>query len=193
MQKTSYYIINGITIYRIAAAPVLALLIIYGNKDVFKWMLAISFFTDAIDGFLARRFKVSSLLGAKLDSIGDDLTVAAGVVGMIVFNPAFFKEQLPVLIGLLLLFIIEVGLAFYRYGKMTTFHTYGAKIAAVAQGSFLILLFFTPEPLTILFYIAAFITAAELIEEILIVLVLPRWKANVKGLFWVLKKRRPNL
>ena len=56
MQKTSYYIINGITIYRIAAAPVLALLIIYGNKDVFKWMLAISFFTDAIDGFLARRF-----------------------------------------------------------------------------------------------------------------------------------------
>ena len=109
-----------------------------------------------------------------------------------VFNPDFFKEQLPVFIGLLLLFITQVSLAFFRYGKMTTFHTYGAKIAAVAQGSFLILLFFTPEPLTILFYIAAFITAAELIEEILIVLVLPRWEANVKGLFWVLK-RRPNL
>lgn len=189
MHKQSYYIINGITIYRIVAAPLLAFLIIYGHKDVFKWMLAASFFTDAIDGFLARRYKVTSLLGAKLDSIGDDLTVAAGVAAMIVFYPDFFKSQLPVFFGLLLLFLTQVISAFARYGKMTTFHTYGAKVAALAQGVFLILLFFITEPSRTLFYIATAITAAELVEEIVIVLVLPRWRANVKGLYWVLKKR----
>jgi phosphatidylglycerophosphate synthase len=157
MHKQSYYIINGITIYRIIAAPFLVLLIIFHQVHIFKWLLAVSFFTDAIDGYLARRYKVTSILGARLDSIGDDLTVAAGITGMIVFNPDFFQSQLPVLLVLLGLFAIQIVLAFIRYRKMTTFHTYGAKLAAVAQGIFLILFFFTPQPITPLFYIAAII------------------------------------
>jgi phosphatidylglycerophosphate synthase len=188
MQKQSYHIINGITVYRIIAAPFLVLLIIYDQVDIFKWLLALSFFTDAIDGYLARRYKVTSILGAKLDSIGDDLTVAAAMGGMIVFNPDFFLSQSPVFIGLLCLFAIQTVMAFIRYGKLTNFHTYGAKLAAVSQGVFLILFFFTSQPDMPLFYIAAIITGIELLEEIIIVLVLPQWKTNVKGLYWVIKE-----
>lgn len=55
MKKTCYYIINGITLYRLLAAPVLVLLILTHQVNVFKWLLAVSFFTDLIDGWLARR------------------------------------------------------------------------------------------------------------------------------------------
>jgi CDP-diacylglycerol--glycerol-3-phosphate 3-phosphatidyltransferase len=41
-----------------------------------------------------------------------------------------------------------------------------------------------------LFYVAVAITALELVEEIILVIMLPEWKTNVKGLFWVLKSKR---
>ncbi|MFZ1306482.1 MAG: CDP-alcohol phosphatidyltransferase family protein, partial [Ferruginibacter sp.] len=57
--KRAWYIINGITVYRIIAAPFLLILLFTGKVDIFKWLLALSFFTDLIDGFLARKFKVT--------------------------------------------------------------------------------------------------------------------------------------
>ena len=169
-------------------APVLVYFIIRGNPGLFKWFLAISFFTDVIDGYLARKHKVTSILGAHLDSIGDDLTILAAVVGMFVFKLEFIKSEL-ILVGILLfLFLVQNVLAFIRYKKVTSFHTYITKTAAVFQGVFIILLFFLPEPVYPLFYVTAVITALALIEEIIIVLVLPGWEANVKGLYWVIKK-----
>ena len=73
---------------------------------------------------------------------------------------------------------------------MTSFHTYGAKIATIFQGIFLLLFFFLTEPLSVLFYITVIITALDLIEEIILVLILPEWKTDVKGLYWVLQQER---
>jgi CDP-diacylglycerol--glycerol-3-phosphate 3-phosphatidyltransferase len=190
MHKRIYYLVNGITFYRTLTAPILIVLIIYQQIDWFKWLLALSFFTDAIDGFLARKFKVASIAGARLDSIGDDLTVIAGTIGMIAFKPAFVKEEIFIIILLWSLFALQTVLAFIKFGKMTSFHTYAAKAAAVLQGVFLILLFFLPNPLYELFYAAAFVTAFELIEEIIITLWLPEWRTNVKGLYWILKAEK---
>jgi CDP-diacylglycerol--glycerol-3-phosphate 3-phosphatidyltransferase len=190
MHKRIYYLVNGITFYRTLTAPLLIVLIIYQQIDWFKWLLALSFFTDAIDGFLARKFKVASIAGARLDSIGDDLTVIAGTIGMIAFKPAFVKEEIFIIILLWSLFALQTVLAFIKFGKMTSFHTYAAKAAAVLQGVFLILLFFLPNPLYELFYAAAFVTAFELIEEIIITLWLPEWRTNVKGLYWILKAEK---
>jgi hypothetical protein len=49
--------VNAVTVYRILAAPVLLILIWKNEYDLFKWLLVVSFFTDAIDGYLARYFK----------------------------------------------------------------------------------------------------------------------------------------
>lgn len=190
MEKKSYYIINAITAYRLLAAPVLLILILEKQVDLFKWLLAISFLTDAIDGFLARYYKVASAFGAKLDSIADDLTVLVGLVGLVIYKPDFVRSVLYLLILLFVIFILQNILAYRRYGKATSFHTYLAKIAAVFQGSFLILSFFTTDPLYPLFYAAIGITLVELIEEIILVMVLSKWEINVKGLYWVLKRNK---
>jgi CDP-diacylglycerol--glycerol-3-phosphate 3-phosphatidyltransferase len=189
MSKFSYKLINGITIYRIAATPVLLFFIFTGRIEVFKWLLGISFFTDLIDGFLARKFKVTSTLGSKLDSIGDDLTVLTGIVGLWVFKRDFIHEQVVLVSIMLGLFSVQNILAFWRYKKMSSFHTYSAKVAAILQGTFLILMFFLKEPPYILFYLASAVTILDLIEEIILVIILPKWTINVKGLYWVLKSR----
>ena len=187
MHKTSYYIINGITMYRVIASVLLLYLLITKQEEVFKWLIALSFFTDSIDGFLARKYKVATAMGSRLDSLGDDLTVLMGILGIAVFNPDFLRQQSIPVFGLVGLFLIQASLSFYRYGKFSSFHTYLAKAAAIFQGSFLILFFFLPQPPVLLFYAAAIITGIELIEEIILVMLLPQWKTDVKGIYWVLK------
>src|SRR5687767_7798746 len=75
-------LVNLVTLYRIVTFPLLVYLVLMDELELFKWLLGISFLTDAVDGQLARRFNANSVLGAKLDSIGDDLTVAAGAFGL---------------------------------------------------------------------------------------------------------------
>ena len=192
MQKLSYKIINGVTAYRVIAAPVMLLLIFTGNEGPFKWLLPISFFTDLIDGYLARKYKVTSIFGARLDSIGDDLTVLTAIAGLFAFRFAFIRNEVLVIGILLALLVIQNLLALIRYRKISSFHTYLAKIAAIFQGVFLILAFFLPKPINMLFYAASFITILDLTEEIILVCVLPKWEANIKWLYWVLKNRAKN-
>ena len=185
MPKRSYYIINGITAYRLVSFPVLILLLLNDRVDIFRWMLGISFFTDAIDGWLSRRFGTTSVFGSRLDSIGDDLTVLAGIIGVLIVEPAFLWDRwvsVAILLGLL---IVQVSYALLRYGKLTSFHTYLAKLAAVAQGVFLLAFFFFPDARTWLFVVAYAITALDLLEEIVMVALLPQWEADVKGIFFI--------
>ena len=187
--KQAWYIINGITLYRVIAAPFLLILLFTKQYDIFKWLLGVSFFTDLIDGYLARKFKVTSILGTRLDSIGDDLTVLVGLIALFVLKLEFIKRHVIIFIILLVLFLVQTTYAFIRYRKMTNFHTYLAKTAALLQGVFLILIFFSKEPSLILFYAATVVTMLELTEEIILVRMLPQWKANVKGVYWALKNK----
>ena len=79
MSKRAYYLVNGITVYRIIAVFALIVLIVQHHWHVFRWLLLLSFLIDVLDGFLARRYRVISKAGAVLDSIGDDLTVAVAI------------------------------------------------------------------------------------------------------------------
>jgi CDP-diacylglycerol--glycerol-3-phosphate 3-phosphatidyltransferase len=188
----SYIAINSITFYRLVASALLLYFVLERQYVLFKWFLAISFFTDAIDGYLARRFKVVSVLGAKLDSMADDLTVLVGMVGLYFFKRDFLTQNAIFIFILLGLFMVQVGLALIRYRRLTSFHTLSAKVAAVVQGSFLILVFFLPQPPLLLFYAAVAVTAIDLIEEIILVLLLPEWNVDIKGIYWAMKEKRKN-
>ena len=129
-KNRNYYIINGITMYRLVAAPVMVVLIFTGYFDIFKWLLPVSFFTDLIDGALARKFRVTSVFGSKLDSIGDDLTMLCGIIGAFVFKSEFISSQ-KIMVGILIaLVVLQNAVALIRYRKMTSFHTY------LANGAF---------------------------------------------------------
>ena len=60
---------------------------------------------------------------------------------MIVFKKEFLHQHLTEFVILFSLFLIQILLAFIRYGKMSGFHTYAAKLAALLQGLFMTLLF----------------------------------------------------
>lgn len=188
--RASYYIINGITMYRLVSAPLLLLLAFLGELTWFKWLVALSFFTDAIDGPLSRKYKASSVFGSRLDSVADDATVLVSTVSLWIIAPDFIKENWMMIAGLFALFAVQTAAALIAYKKVTSFHTYLAKAAAVVQAVFFISIFFEIGPTYFLFIGSVVITGLQLIEEIILVILLPKWKTNVKGLYWALRSEK---
>ena len=84
-----FNIADWFSFYRIFAVPILIVFIWLGERELFSWFMLISYSTDAIDGYLARKLKISSARGSQLDSYGDQLTLTAGLIALLVFETAF--------------------------------------------------------------------------------------------------------
>ena len=185
----NYNIADWFSFYRVLAAPLLLALIYLDTRTLFTWFLMFSFTTDAIDGFLARKLKITSARGSQLDSLGDQVTLIIGVVGLFYFESTFMRAHLFLLLIIFIPYIIQMFLAFRKYGKATAFHTYLAKLSALTQGIF-ILYFLFFEPINWLFYFMLVIGVLETIEEIILIFLYDKWVDEVKGLYWALRDRR---
>jgi phosphatidylglycerophosphate synthase len=188
----AYYLVNAITMYRLVSAPLLLWLAYVGYHDLFIWLITFSFFTDAIDGPISRKYKVTSLFGAKLDSVADDATVVVATVALWFVHPDFIKDHWHAILIMVGFLLVQMIAALIAYGKLTSFHTYLAKTAAVAQALFFFTIYFETPLVEAAFYLAIGLSIVQQIEDIIIVIIEPEWRANVKGLYWVLKeKKRP--
>ena len=185
----NFNIADWFSFYRILAVPLLIALIWLGDRTLFTWFLLISYSTDVIDGFLARKLKISSARGSQLDSIGDQITLVVGLIGLLVFENEFIKTNYILILIAFLPYILQMLIAFYKYGKATAFHTYLAKSSAVLQGVFILFtLFFAP--VYWLFYLMIIIGVLETIEEITLIYMYDKWVDDVKGVYWALKDKR---
>ncbi|MFY0714530.1 CDP-alcohol phosphatidyltransferase family protein [Seonamhaeicola sp. NFXS20] len=185
----NYNIADWFSFYRIAAAPFLLALIWLDLRLVFSWFLLISYSTDAIDGYLARKLKITSPRGSQLDSFGDQITMIIGLIGLFHFETYFIKSNLVLILIAFVPYIIQMVIAYLKYGKATAFHTYLAKSSALIQGVFILWsLFFNTE--YVLFYTMIIVGILETIEEITLIFMYKNWAADVKGIYWALRDRR---
>lgn len=180
---------NALSLYRLLATPVVTSAAVGGAREVFLWLMAISLATDAVDGFLARWRREETRIGARLDALADSLTLAAGLTGVWVFERAPFLAQ-PFW---LLLFLGTLALAtlvtLARFGRLPAFHLYSFKLADIALTAFFASVFlvgFHPWA-----YAAAMLLATlAALEIIAVALLIDRFRTDLKGLWWVLKKPR---
>lgn len=185
----NFNIADWFSFYRIVAVPLLLVLVGMGERQLFAWFLLISYSTDAIDGFLARKLKICSARGSQLDSVGDQITLVLGLIGLWVFEKAFIKENLVLICVAFIPYIIQMLIAFKKYGKVTAFHTYLAKTSAMIQAGFILsTLFFSP--IYELFYLMIIIGVLETIEEITLIFMYDNWTEDVKGIYWALRDKR---
>ncbi|MCB0653490.1 MAG: CDP-alcohol phosphatidyltransferase family protein [Saprospiraceae bacterium] len=185
----NYNIADWISFYRVASAPFLLVLLWLGQRELFTWCLLISYSTDMLDGFIARKLKITSPRGSQLDSLGDQVTFSVAVAGLLVFEFGFIKENYLLMLLVFFPYIIQMLIAFGKYGKATAFHTYLAKLSAITQGVFFLwLLFF--GPLYWLFYVMIILGVLETIEEIILIFMYDNWVTGVKGIYWALRDKR---
>jgi CDP-diacylglycerol--glycerol-3-phosphate 3-phosphatidyltransferase len=81
--QTIWNIPNILTLMRIAAIPVMAVLLLTGEREPCFWaaaLFSVASFTDWLDGFLARKMGIVTVFGKFLDPIADKLIVMAALI-----------------------------------------------------------------------------------------------------------------
>ena len=185
----NFNIADWFSFYRIAAAPFLLILLWLNKQEFFTWMLLISYGTDMVDGYLARKLKITSPRGSQLDSMGDQITFAIGLIGLFLFEFEFIKENYILILIAFVPYLIQMLIAFKKYGKATAFHTYLAKLSAFIQAFFILsTLFFGPN--YFLFYFMIILGFIETIEEVILISIYDKWVSDVKGIYWALRDKR---
>ena len=175
---------NIISTIRILFVPILLVLAWRGASEVFLICLIFSLVSDIADGKIARWLGQITELGAKLDSWGDLLTYLALLPCAWWLRPEFVRGEKVFLIIVAVSYLIPIAFGFLKYGRLTSYHTRFATVAAYLLGASMIVIF-AGGP-TFIFRIATlFILLAE-IEEFAITAVLPTWQANVPSLDRVL-------
>ena len=174
---------------RALAVPVLLVLALEEQRTAFTWVLIPALLSDIVDGWIARAFHVESRVGAALDSVADSLMLFVSVYGIWAFHPEVIREN-AWLCGIAVgLWALEDVLALLRYRRLSSFHTYLSKIVANLLGLFIGWLFlFGFEPW--LLYLAAGASIVASLEELALLRALPEWRADVRGLWWVLHEGR---
>jgi len=171
---------NKITVTRFFLIPVFILFAAYysqsidaGEEEIRYRVLALFFYalaalSDALDGFIARRFNQSTKLGRVLDPVADKLLLLAGVVTLSVTQ---WHLGLPIWFAVLVIardmtIVVGVIVIHYTVGRVHVQPLLVSKICTFLQLScvcWILLDFWSvesrPLPLEILIYLAAAFTA----------------------------------
>jgi CDP-diacylglycerol--glycerol-3-phosphate 3-phosphatidyltransferase len=180
---------NLISALRILSAPALVALALAGNGTAFAAVLVPALVSDMVDGYLARRFAITSALGALLDSVADLLLFIAAVVGIVCLHPELLQHHRLAGGALLAGWLAEPLVALARYGRISSFHTYASKVAGYLLGFMVAVLFLWGLP-DALFYAAVGAGILASAEEFLLLALLPIWRTDVRGIYWVLREAR---
>lgn len=177
-------LVNMLTLSRIIISPVLLVLVLNDHTS-FKWLLLSAFITDALDGQLARYWKVTTKLGAQLDSLADDFIFVVSLIAIVHLNTEVIIENLYMIGGIIFIFLVKMIFLYFKHKKLISgMHTYLTKTAALSQAVFFLhCIFYSPN--NTLFDLMAVITMVAIAEEIIIILSFRELKQNVKGLFFI--------
>lgn len=189
VDKKNLNLPNFISACRLVSVPVMLFCVFSGRETPFTWLLLAALLSDIVDGVIARVFHLCTKLGAFLDSAADMGTYASAVAGIFMFRIDFVKLYWPALTMIFGFYILEKISSFISYRMaFNAFHTYLSKITAYVQGAFVMSLFLFGFK-AFLFYPAMVICIVANIEEMILARLLPKYATDVKGLYWVLKKK----
>ena len=190
MKKNEFWTIpNVITSYRLFMAPVILYFIISGQENLFAIFLVINLLTDVIDGYIARRFKMETEIGARLDAFADYFTYVLVFIGLFVFKMDDLRPYLVSALIFISMLVLTVIVSLIRFRKFHSYHTIIEKSGGYVQAIFFICLF-TIGLIAPLYYFMIVLGILGAIETIAIDMLLPEMRSDTLGLYWVIKERK---
>jgi len=147
----------------------------FQNPQVFISLYLLVGLTDVLDGYLARRYKTESALGARLDSIGDFIFYVILVIYLILFYGRVFVFYWVPIVLIFVLRISNILIGFLKHKKLTMLHTVANKITGI-------MVFVLPIMLTL-----------GLKEYIIIPTIIVAFLASIEELIIILRCKRGNI
>lgn len=177
--STFYKILpNLITMFRLVFSP--ALLLFEPFSNLFLLLYVILSASDIMDGFLARRWGVSSKLGARLDSAADFLF--CGILLYRLFNNLCWPLWALIWIGgIILVRLSSLTISYVRFSQLSFLHTWTNKATGLFLLLFPLFLRLIGQDWTMLLLCA--VSSISAIEELLISIISNEFDPNRKSIF----------
>lgn len=174
---------NIICVIRILGSLSLIWLAVAGYGRTFVGVFVALSLSDWIDGRLARWLHQRSDFGARLDSASDSILYACLLIGSLILKWDVLGHELAWIGAALASYSLTTGYGLWKYGKVPSYHTYGAKKSQwlVLAGTILMLLDVSIWPMRI----AALAVTLTNLEATAMTWYLPEWTADVLSLFHV--------
>ena len=123
---------NALSISRIFLALGLMPLAWLSEQRIYLILFTIVYFTigltDFLDGYIARKFKVETLLGSKLDAVGDSFMFLCGFASLFLARVDLGGWRTLLTIGVALLYkAVNVFITYARFREMNMMHTWLSK------------------------------------------------------------------
>lgn len=187
--QSRWTLANALTLFRLAvAAPLMLVLAVAGQHELFVWLLLASFTSDAIDGTIARLGGQATPFGALLDSWADVAAYCAIAISVALLWPQLvLREWLP-FAAIVISFVAPSLVGLLKFGRFTSYHTYLVKIAVAATAVGLLLLLSAGPAWP--FRLAAGLAVLAALEEIGITMLLTAPRSDVRGLLAVWRWQR---
>lgn len=179
---------NLLTGFRFIAAPGLLWLAWQGHGIAFMLLLALAFLTDVLDGFVARLLGQTSEFGATLDSWADVITYLTIAVACWWLWPQIVSAEIVYVLLIVASCLLPAIAGFIKFGRFTSYHTWGVKVAAAAMGITLYVLFLGGPAWP--FRIAAIICILSALEEIALTILLSDPQSNIRSIWHAIKYGR---
>lgn len=177
---------NIISSLRIVLAPWLLGVSWQGQGNTFLSLLFLAMVSDVIDGYLARKFNITSELGARMDTWGDMAICFTVPLCAWWLIPDLVRQEMPFLLLVIGSYLIPIVFSLLKFRKTSCYHTWFAKCAAGLMWTSLFILFITE--ITWPFRVAALLQLVVALEGILITIELPELRSNMKS-YWHLKRQ----
>ncbi len=179
---------NFLSAVRLGLAPVLLWPAWNGYLQIYVLGLSFSLVTDVLDGLFARWLRQATDFGAQLDSWADFATMVSIPICVWWLRPEAVRNEAP-FVGLGLIgYGIPVVAGLLKYKRLTSYHTWAGKAAAVIVGPAVILLLLTE--LNWVFECAMVVALVAGSEEVAITVVLKEWRPNVPSVWHALRLNR---
>ncbi len=179
---------NMISGLRLVLVPVLVLVAFAGNRPWFLALFVFSLLTDAADGYIARKYHLTTRTGPILDSVADLALYSAFFVGSVILWPDIIFMVRGCIAVIVVAYIVSVIAGLLKFHQLPNYHTWSAKIAAVIVNAAGLILFIYRNAWQ--FRIAAVFLVLVLLENLTITITLPRMQSDVPSLLHALRIRR---
>ena len=170
---------NILSLSRILLSPVLFM--IAGKKIMLFLLLSLIGLTDVLDGFVARKIKKETMIGAWLDSIADFVFFISFIIYSVWFELEYMIKLQYFIIVIITIKLLSVVTGFIKYRQPGLLHTIANKIThiIVFAGLCVFVLFRS----TIIVEIGLTISILTALEELVILLIGNKYEPNIKGIW----------
>ncbi|MBA3645121.1 MAG: CDP-alcohol phosphatidyltransferase family protein [Gemmatimonadaceae bacterium] len=179
----------AITAFRIGLFPLLTLGPHFGlTAAAAAWVVGAGFFSDVIDGYVARWLRVSNAMIRGFDSFADTVFYLAALYALFYFRLPVISAHRALIVALIATQLLEHLVELRKFGKPASYHAMSAKVWGVTLPIALITVLLSGrDDFLVLALVAGFISHADCF---IITCILPEWRHDVATAYDALAIRR---